>query len=93
MKKCFYNAVLVLPDRLLSNGWLLVENEKIARYGSGEPVQAEEMIDCLGPYLFPGFLAVHCHDSHTCHFFKKWGNLCDTNENGRKKRTQLAVNQ
>lgn len=61
MTKCFYNAVLVLPDRLLSNGWLLVKNEKIARYGSGEPIQAEKMIDCKGQYLSPGFIDVHCH--------------------------------
>lgn len=61
MTKCFYNAVLVLPDRLLSNSWLLVENQKIARYGSGEPIQAEEMIDCQGQYLSPGFIDVHCH--------------------------------
>ena len=61
MTKCFYNATLILPDRLLPNGWLLVENEKIARYGSGEPASAEEMIDCEGKYLSPGFIDVHCH--------------------------------
>ena len=61
MKKCFYNATLVLPDRLLQNGWLLVENQKIARYGTGEPIAAEEMIDCKGQYLSPGFIDVHCH--------------------------------
>lgn len=41
MSKCFYNATLVLPDRLLKSGWLLVDGEKIARYGSGEPIAAE----------------------------------------------------
>ena len=61
MTKCFYNAILILPDRLLPNGWLLVENEKIARYGCGEPAVAEEMIDCGGKYLSPGFIDVHCH--------------------------------
>ena len=61
MSKCFYNATLVLSDRLLSNGWLLVENQKIARYGTGEPPAAEEGIDCKGQYLSPGFIDVHCH--------------------------------
>lgn len=61
MTKCFINATLVLPDRLLPKGWLLVENQKIARYGTGEPIAADEMIDCGGQYLSPGFIDVHCH--------------------------------
>ena len=44
--KCFYNATLVLPDRLLPNGWLLAENGKISRYCSGDPIPTEEMVDC-----------------------------------------------
>ena len=61
MAKCFYNATLVLADRLLPNGWVLVEDGKIKRYGDGEVVTAEEMIDCKGDYLSPGFIDVHCH--------------------------------
>ena len=61
MKKCFHNATLVLPDRLLSHGWLLVEEGKILRYGDGTPAEAEETIDCGGKYLAPGFIDVHCH--------------------------------
>lgn len=61
MTKCFYNATLVLPDRLLPQGWLLVEDQKIARFGTGEPPAAEERIDCAGKYLSPGFIDVHCH--------------------------------
>ena len=61
MKKCFHNATLVLPDRLLSHGWLLVEEGKILCYGDGTPAEAEETIDCGGKYLAPGFIDVHCH--------------------------------
>lgn len=61
MKKCFYNATLVLPDRLLANGWLLVEGQKISQFGAGEYPQADELIDCHGEYLAPGFIDVHCH--------------------------------
>ncbi len=61
MTKCFFNATLVLPDRLLPKGWLLVEDQKIARYGTGDPLVTEEMIDCGGQYLSPGFIDVHCH--------------------------------
>ena len=61
MTKCFYNATLVLPDRLLPNGWVLIEDGKIKRFGDAEPISADEMIDCKGEYLSPGFIDVHCH--------------------------------
>lgn len=61
MSKLFTNAVLVLPDRLLENGWLLESGGKICRYGTGEAPQADEIIDCDGKYLSPGFIDVHCH--------------------------------
>ena len=55
MAKVFTNATLVLADRLLPNGWLLEENGKIAQYGSGIAPEADEIIDCGGKYLSPGF--------------------------------------
>ena len=61
MTKCYYNATLVLADRLLPGGWVLVEEGKIRRYGEGEVLSADEMIDCKGEYLSPGFIDVHCH--------------------------------
>ncbi len=61
MAKLFTNATLVLADRLLPNGWLLEENGKILRYGNREAPAAEEIIDCQGQYLSPGFIDVHCH--------------------------------
>lgn len=35
MSKVFINATLVLPDRLMKDGWLLEQNGKIAGYGPG----------------------------------------------------------
>ena len=61
MSKLFTNATLVLADRLLPGGWLLEEGGIIARYGSGQMPQADEIIDCGGNYLSPGFIDVHCH--------------------------------
>ena len=61
MAQLFTNATLVLADRLLPNGWLLEENGKIARYGSGAAPEADTVIDCGGKYLSPGFIDVHCH--------------------------------
>ena len=57
----YTNATLVLPDRLLENGWLLAENGKIRQYGTGKAPAAEEVFDCGGKYLSPGFIDVHCH--------------------------------
>ena len=61
MSQLFVNATLVLPDRLLPNGWLLEEGGKIQRYGAGDAPAAEVTIDCGGKYLSPGFIDVHVH--------------------------------
>lgn len=61
MRKLFTNATLVLPDRLMKNGWLLEQDGKIKQYGLGDAPSAEEVVDCGGNYLSPGFIDVHCH--------------------------------
>ena len=61
MAKVFTNATLVLADRLMPNGWLLEDNGKICRYGDGTAPEADELLDCGGQYLSPGFIDVHCH--------------------------------
>ena len=59
--KLFTNATLVLPDRLLENGWLLEDEGIILRFGTGAQPEAPETVDCGGNYLSPGFIDVHCH--------------------------------
>lgn len=61
MGTCFYNAVLVLPDRLVKDGWLLEEDGRIQGFGTGERPAAPQEVDCGGEYLSPGFIDVHCH--------------------------------
>ena len=61
MSKLFTNATLVLADRLLPNGWLLEDGGKILRYGNGAAPEADEVVDCGGKYLAPGFIDVHTH--------------------------------
>ncbi len=61
MRTCFVHATLVLPDRLLPEAWLLAEDGRIACFGTGEHPAAEELVDCEGDYLSPGFIDVHCH--------------------------------
>ena len=53
----FTNATLVLPDRLVPNASLAVENGRIADLGA---VRASG-IDLGGMYLAPGFVDLHGH--------------------------------
>ena len=51
-----------IPDE--SCGWLLVDEGRIATLGSGNlPGHADEVIDCRGGLLIPGFVNTHCHAS------------------------------
>lgn len=64
MKKLFKNCDLVLPSEILKNGALCVENDKITWIGKEEEaadIKADEIVDCEGKYLSPGFIDVHCH--------------------------------
>lgn len=45
----------------LENGWLLVEDERIAAYGTGELPEADQVIDAEGRWLFPSFCDAHTH--------------------------------
>jgi N-acetylglucosamine-6-phosphate deacetylase len=61
------NASLVLPDRVLDQGWLLVEDGRItgvaATAGQPEPVLAPSttVYDAAGRHVLPGFVDMHVH--------------------------------
>ena len=65
MKTLLKNAALLtMDDRVpdCTRGWLTVENGRIAALGPGpEPSDADEIIDCRGGLLLPGFVNTHCH--------------------------------
>ena len=52
------NANVVLPDRVVANASVLVEEGRIASFGSGF---ADEVLDLAGARLLPGFIDVHIH--------------------------------
>ena len=60
MKTQIINAKVILEDRILSNGVVCYENEKIIYVGQEQQV-AEKTIDANGKYLFAGFIDTHCH--------------------------------
>ena len=67
MKTLLKNAWLLTMDdgyTDIRNGWLLTEGSRIAALGGGpEPEGADEVIDCGGGLLIPGFVNTHCHAS------------------------------
>ena len=56
------NATVVLPQEVLKNTDVLIENGKIKALGVGL-VAAENtpLLDAAGDYLFPGFIDLHVH--------------------------------
>jgi N-acetylglucosamine-6-phosphate deacetylase len=54
---------LVLPDRVLSNGSLVVANDRIAAIeeGSGLDIAGARSVDVAGAWVLPGFIDVHVH--------------------------------
>ena len=58
MKKT-YRANVVLPDKILYNGFLSVEGGIITRVSAVAPENGE--ITELSGYLLAGFIDIHCH--------------------------------
>src|SRR5882724_9518861 len=63
----FTGCTLVLPDRLLAGGWLLVDGDRIVAVGPpGALLPASQTVNLDGAFLSPGFVDVHVHggDGH-----------------------------
>jgi N-acetylglucosamine-6-phosphate deacetylase len=58
---CIYNAKLILSDRIVDRGWLLIDDELIRAAGEGVPPVAPDRFDANGSYLAPGFIDLHVH--------------------------------
>lgn len=62
--KAIVNAKVVLPDRLVEDGVILMEGDRIQAVGSAKdiPLPADcEKIDAKGQVAGPGFVDIHCH--------------------------------
>jgi N-acetylglucosamine-6-phosphate deacetylase len=64
------NATVILPDRLISNGALDVEDGQLTAVGrSGElPQWTGETIDANGDFVAPGFVDLHVHGGDNADF-------------------------
>ncbi len=62
--KAIINAKIILRDRVLENGVLLIENGKISAFGDENEIEipkSTEIFDANGLYVGPGFVDIHCH--------------------------------
>ena len=55
------NARIVLKDRVIDRGTIVVENERIADIREG--IEKDSDIDLGGKYLAPGIVDLHTHGS------------------------------
>ena len=64
MQTLIYNAVLVLPETLLENGWLLIEDGLITALGEGascpQPQTIARPVNAEGNFVLPGMIDLHC---------------------------------
>src|SRR5580704_8762665 len=51
------NARLVLPDRIIEDGWIVTGGGMIAEFGSGRPPAGAE--DMAGDFVIPGLIELH----------------------------------
>lgn len=63
MKIAIYNGQIITPDRIIENGYLLIENGTITDIGTNfdETVFSGEKINAEGKYISPGFIDIHVH--------------------------------
>lgn len=62
MRTIFINAQLVLPQEIIENGFLAVENNKIIALGAMKDFDeeiAEQIYDLQQAYIIPGFIDIH----------------------------------
>jgi len=62
----YRNVQVVLEQQLVENGWVVVQNDRIAAIGAADQQLPElpadvNVVDGAGGYLVPGFIDIHVH--------------------------------
>lgn len=57
------NGTLILPDKIVEDGFIICKEGKIAQIGTGQPEleQSDTVINAYGNYVSPGFIDIHTH--------------------------------
>lgn len=66
MDYILYNGKIILKDRILNNGYVTVNGNRIADVSEGKPDvetlrNCKNIIDAKGKYISPGFIDIHVH--------------------------------
>jgi N-acetylglucosamine-6-phosphate deacetylase len=64
MPSTVFRGTVILPDELLSQGEVVVEDDRIVAVGRSEDVKAPvgaEIVDVVDGYISPGFVDIHSH--------------------------------
>lgn len=64
------NGILVLPDRLIENGQVVIRDGRIESVGkrTAKRIAADQVIDAQGSYISPGFVDIHVHGGDDADF-------------------------
>lgn len=58
------NAELIMPDHIIPDGFLIIENDVIKDYGTMDKIgelEGYEILDAKGAFVGPGFIDIHTH--------------------------------
>ena len=61
MKTAIINTTLILPEYMIPNATIIIENGKIAAFGKKISTEGMEIIDAKGAYTGPGLIDIHTH--------------------------------
>ncbi len=61
MKRAIVNTTIVLPDHLIPNGVIVIEDGRILDFGKKICTDGMECIDAGGAYTGPGLIDIHTH--------------------------------
>lgn len=61
MKKAIINTKIILPESMIRDGVIIIEDGKIVDFGAKLNVDGMEVIDANGAYTGPGLIDIHTH--------------------------------
>ncbi len=64
MRTIIKNGKVITPFRMIENGGVIIDGEKITDVFRGQPIairEGDRIVDAVGRYISPGFIDIHTH--------------------------------